>query len=113
MPELPGTSAQRGKLPGPDAKVYRNYNDNGIMSGDTVTVESAPCEGQPLLQLVMQGGKVVARQPTLIEARAQTRRQLNGLSASLRQLRNTPEYPVIISAELQALAKIVDERDTS
>lgn len=103
-----------GKATWPGRKqVYRNYNDNDIMSGDTVTVESAPCEGQPLLQLVMQGGKVVARQPTLIEARAQTRRQLNGLSMSLRQLSNTPEYPVIISAELQALAKIVDERDTS
>jgi nicotinate phosphoribosyltransferase len=31
---------------------------------------------------------------------------------SLRQLSNTPEYPVIISAELQALAKTVDQRNT-
>ena len=103
-----------GKATWPGRKqVYRNYNDNGIMSGDTVTVENAPCAGQPLLQLVMQGGKTVARQPTLIEARAQAQRQLNGLPVSLRQLSNTPEYPVIISDELQALAKIVDERNTS
>jgi nicotinate phosphoribosyltransferase len=83
-----------------------------MMSGDTVTVEYAPCAGQPLLQLVMQGGKTVAGQPTLIESRAQAKHQLNGLPMSLRQLSNTPEYPVIISAELQALAKIVDERNT-
>ena len=83
------------------------------MSGDTVTVENAPCAGQPLLQLVMQGGKTVARLPTLIEAREYARRQLNGLPMPLRQLSNTPEYPVIISAELQALAKRVDERNTS
>jgi len=83
------------------------------MSGDTVTVENAPCAGQPLLQLVMQGGKTVAMQPTLIEARENARRQLKGLPVSLRQLSNTQEYPVIISAELQALAKIVDERNTS
>jgi len=103
-----------GKATWPGRKqVYRNYSNNGIMSGDTVTVENVPCAGQPLLQLVMQGGKTVATQPTLIEARAQARRQLKGLPVSLRQLSNTPEYPVIISAELQALAKIVDERNTS
>jgi nicotinate phosphoribosyltransferase len=59
----------------------------------------------------MQNGKTVARQPTLIEAREYARRQLNGLPASLRQLNNIPEYPVIISVELQALAKRVDERN--
>lgn len=102
-----------GKATWPGRKqVYRNYDDNGIMSGDTVTLENAPCEGQPLLQRVMQGGKTVAGQPTLIEAREYARCQLNGLPMPLRQLSNTPEYPVIISAELQALAKTVDERNT-
>jgi nicotinate phosphoribosyltransferase len=102
-----------GKATWPGRKqVYRNYNEDGMMSGDTVTVENAPCAGQPLLQLVMQRGKTVAGQPTLIEAREYARRQLNGLPMSLRQLSNTPEYPVIISAELQALAKTVDERNT-
>jgi nicotinate phosphoribosyltransferase len=100
-----------GKATWPGRKqVYRNYDDNGIMSGDTVTVDNVPCAGRPLLKLVMQGGKPVARQPTLIEAREYARCQLNSLPASLHQLRNAPEYPVIISVELQALAKIVDER---
>jgi len=103
-----------GKATWPGRKqVYRNYDDNGMMSGDTVTVDNAPCAGQLLLQLVMQGGKAVAGQPTLIEAREYTRRQLNSLPMPLRQLSNTPEYPVIISAELQALAKTVDERNTA
>ncbi len=101
-----------GKATWPGRKqVYRNYDD-GVMSGDTVTVDNAPCAGQPLLQWVMQCGKTVAGQPTLIEAREYTRRQLNSLPMSLRQLSNTPEYPVIISAELQELAKTVDERNT-
>lgn len=101
-----------GKATWPGRKqVYRIYHDNGMMSGDTVTIEDVPCAGQPLLQLVMQGGKIVARQPALIEAREHARSQLNGLPASLRQLGNTSEYPVIISAELHALATIVDERD--
>ncbi|MDO9270149.1 MAG: nicotinate phosphoribosyltransferase [Methylobacter sp.] len=102
-----------GKATWPGRKqVYRNYDNNGVMSGDTVTVDSAPCAGQPLLHLVMQGGKTVAGQPTLKEAREYARCQLNGLPLALRQLSNTPEYPVIISAELQALAKTVDERNT-
>lgn len=101
-----------GKATWPGRKqVYRNYDDNGVMSGDTVTVDNAPCAGQPLLQWVMQRGKTVARQPTLIEAREHARLQLNSLPASLRQLSHTPEYPVIISDELQALAKTVDERN--
>ncbi|EGW21504.1 nicotinate phosphoribosyltransferase [Methylobacter tundripaludum] len=101
-----------GKATWPGRKqVYRNY-DNGIISGDTVTVDNAPCAGQPLLQLVMQGGKTVVGQPTLVEAREYARCQLNSLPMSLRQLSNTLEYPVIISAELQVLAKTVDERNT-
>jgi nicotinate phosphoribosyltransferase len=101
-----------GKATWPGRKqVYRNYDNNGIMSGDTVTVDNASCAGQPLLQWVMQRGKTVAGQPTLIEAREYARRQLNSLPMSLRQLSNTPEYPVIISAELQALARTVDERN--
>ncbi|HEY8095667.1 MAG TPA: nicotinate phosphoribosyltransferase, partial [Methylobacter sp.] len=92
-------------------QVYRNYN-NGIMSGDTVTLNNAPCAGQPLLHSVMQRGKTVAGQPTLIEAREYARCQLNSLPMLLRQLSNTPEYPVMISAELQALAKTVDQRNT-
>ncbi len=101
-----------GKATWPGRKqVYRNDDDNDMLSGDTVTVDNAPCAGQPLLQWVMQRGKTVTRQPTLVEAREYTRRQLNSLPMSLRQLSNTPEYPVIISAELQALAKTVDERN--
>ena len=102
-----------GKATWPGRKqVYRNYDEDGMMSGDTVTVDDAPCAGQPLLQRVMQCGKTVAGQPTLIEAREYARSQLNSLPMSLRQLSNTPKYPVIISAELQALAKTVDERNT-
>jgi len=99
-----------GKATWPGRKqVYRNY-DNGVMSGDTVTVDNAPCAGQPLLQLVMQHGKTLPGQPMLIEAREYAASQLKSLPGALRQLSHTPEYPVIISAELQSLAKIVDEQ---
>lgn len=103
-----------GKATWPGRKqVYRNFNADGMMCGDTVTLENSPCAGQPLLQRVMQDGKLVAKQPTLGESREQARRELNSLPLSLRQLNDTPEYPVTISAELQTLAKTVDGRNIS
>jgi len=107
---IPRRKRSEGKATWPGRKqVYRNY-DNGLMCGDTVTVDNAPCPGQPLLQLVMQRGKTAPGQPMLIEAREYAASQLNSLPRPLRQLSHTPEYPVIVSAELQALTKIVDEQ---
>lgn len=100
-----------GKATWPGRKqVYRNYDDDGCMGGDTVTLENAPCTGQPLLQRVMQGGRTAMPQPSLTESRQYTKNQLSRLPETLRQLGDTPGYPVTISAELQALAKRVDEQ---
>lgn len=100
-----------GKATWPGRKqVYRHYNDNGVMSLDTVTVADASCSGQPLLQSVMHGGTVTALRPGLIEIRGYARDQLHGLPEALRKLSDTPDYPVVISAELQALANSVDEQ---
>lgn len=100
-----------GKATWPGRKqVYRNHDDNGFMCGDTVTLEDAPCTGQPLLQPVMRAGQTVAPQPSLTESRAYAKGQLSQLPEALRQLSGAPDYPVIISAELQALAKSVDEQ---
>jgi nicotinate phosphoribosyltransferase len=100
-----------GKATWPGRKqVYRHYNDNGVMSSDIVTVADATCSGQPLLQSIMQGGTVIVPRPRLIEIREYTRDQLHRLPVALRKLSDTPDYPVVISSELQALAKRVDEQ---
>ena len=100
-----------GKATWPGRKqVYRHYNDSGVMSFDTVTLADAPCAGQPLLQSVMHGGTVIAPRPELIEIREYTRDQLHGLPVALRKLSDTPDYPVVISSELRALAYHVDEQ---
>lgn len=100
-----------GKATWPGRKqVYRRYDGNGLMSGDTVTVDGAPCDGLALLQPVMRHGKIL-KQPMLIESRAYAQSQLKSLPAPLRQLRNTPDYSVTISDELQALARAVDARE--
>ncbi|WP_442496762.1 nicotinate phosphoribosyltransferase [Methylobacter sp. sgz302048] len=100
-----------GKATWPGRKqVYRNYDDNGFMCGDTVTVENVPCTGEPLLQPVMQAGRIVTPQPLLTASREYAKRQLSRLPEALRRLSDMSEYPVIISAELHALAKSVDEQ---
>jgi nicotinate phosphoribosyltransferase len=99
-----------GKATWPGRKqVYRNYRENGMLQSDTVTLDDAPCEGQPLLQPVMQGGKASGR-PSLNEIREYCREQLHRLPEDLRKLSDTPVYPVAISEELQALARQVDEQ---
>lgn len=100
-----------GKATWPGRKqVYRNYHENGKMLSDTVTLEDSPCPGQPLLQLVMQGGKAISRRLSLNEIREYSREQLHRLPEELRKLSDTPEYPVAISEALQALARRVDEQ---
>jgi nicotinate phosphoribosyltransferase len=100
-----------GKATWPGRKqVYRNYDDDGCVCGDTVTLENAPCAGQPLLRRVMQGGRIAMPTPSLTESRQYAKNQLSRLPETLRQLGDTPGYPVTISAELQALAKRVDEQ---
>jgi nicotinate phosphoribosyltransferase len=59
----------------------------------------------------MQGGIVTAPRPGLIEIREYTRVQLHRLPVALRKLSDTPDYQVVISSELQALAKRVDEQN--
>ena len=108
---IPRRKRSEGKATWPGCKqVYRHFNDNGVMSFDTVTVADVSCSGQPLLQPVMQGGTVTAPQPGLIEIREYTRDQLHKLPVALRKLSDTPDFPVLISSELQALAKKVDEQ---
>lgn len=100
-----------GKATWPGRKqVYRHYKVNGEMSFDTVTVADAPCDGRPLLQTVMQDGKSSARRPELNEIRKYTRDQLRKLPAVLRDLNRSSDYPVVIAAELRALANRVDEQ---
>jgi nicotinate phosphoribosyltransferase len=63
-------------------------------------------------QSVMQGGTVTGPRPRLIEIRDYTRDQLHRLPVALRKLSDTQDYPVVISSELQSLAKRVDEQTT-
>jgi len=98
-----------GKATWPGRKqVYRHYDTAGFISGDTLTLTDVPCEGQPLLEPVMQNGRICLEYPSLETIRLYAESQLKTLPPVYRALDKSPVYPVKISNELTELAKAVD-----
>ena len=103
-----------GKATWPGRKqVWRRYGPDGRMAGDVISVESDHEDGEPLIQLVMQGGRRVAPAPTLEESRARAARDLARLPEPLRRLEPQGSYPVQVADTLARLASEVDNRLTS
>jgi nicotinate phosphoribosyltransferase len=100
-----------GKATWPGRKqVWRRYGPDGCMAGDVLSLESDDQRGEPLLQLVMRGGRRVAPPPTLAETRARAARDLARLPEPLRQLNPEGSYPVQVADALVQLASEVDSR---
>ena len=100
-----------GKSSWPGRKqVFRRYNAEGLMVGDTLTTEDDAPVGEPLLNCVMRGGQRLHPSPSLAEARQHARAQLARIPPGLRGLDTAPPYPVQISAALQELVRQVDRR---
>ena len=80
------------------------------MAGDIVSIESDDQSGEPLIQLVMRGGRRVAASPTLAEIRTHAARNLARLPEPLRRLDPQGSYPVQVADGLVRLASEVDSR---
>ncbi|MGJ0485485.1 MAG: nicotinate phosphoribosyltransferase [Methylomicrobium sp.] len=107
---IPRRKRSEGKATWPGAKqVYRQFDADGLLAGDTITLADAPCEGQPLLKKVMQSGELVEPLPSLEQIKSYTNDQLNRLPENLRVLKNAPVYPVLISDELCGLTERMDK----
>jgi nicotinate phosphoribosyltransferase len=107
----PRRKRSTGKATWPGRKqVYRQSSGgDAVFTSDTVTLESEPSPGKPLLRLVMQGGRRVAADVTLDAARSHARAQLARLPEGLRGLEQAPQpYPVEIAPSVRALAQAVD-----
>jgi nicotinate phosphoribosyltransferase len=107
---LPRRKQSIGKQTWPGRKqVWRTYDHAGRMCGDVLSVETDQQEGEPLLHLVMQGGRRVAASPKLADIRARAERELMRLPEPLRRL-ETQNYPVEVGQSLSRLAAEVDKR---
>ena len=67
-------------------QVWRRYGADGRMAGDILSLETDKQGGEPLLKLVMHGGKRVQPAPSLDDIRSHAKRELEGLPEPLRRL---------------------------
>ena len=102
-------------------QVWRRYDAEGRMAGDILSLDtpssSSPASGEglggggePLIRLVMQGGKRMQPPLSLEEIRRHARRELELLPQALRPMVPGTAYPVEVADELKALAAEVDRR---
>jgi len=102
-------SAGKSTWPG-RKQVWRRYGPDDRMASDILSTENDRQEGEPLLKLVMQGGRRVAPAPNLAESRTLAERELARLPADLRALQPRTAYPVHVAEPLVRLAGEVDAR---
>jgi nicotinate phosphoribosyltransferase len=108
---LPRRKRSAGKATWPGRKqVWRRFESNGTMAGDILSVEGDNQGGEPLIELVMQGGKRLGSSPTLAQIRTRAARDLERLPEPLRRLEPDASYPVEVSETLTRLAAEVDAR---
>lgn len=106
----PRRKRSEGKATWPGRKqVYRRYDAEGRMAGDTVALENKDLqEGEPLLRQVMRNGKRIFDDVSLDKLREKTLANYARLPQALRGLDAAPAYPVAISHALHELANRLD-----
>ncbi len=102
-------SAKKATWPG-RKQVWRHYDATGRMAGDLLSLESHQAAGEPLVRLVMQGGKRLQPPESLNDIRARAKRELERLPDALRRLDPAARYPVEVADDLVQLAAEVDSR---
>jgi nicotinate phosphoribosyltransferase len=108
---LPRRKHSSGKATWPGRKqVWRQYGPDGRMAGDVISVETDRQPGQPLIEMMMQGGRRIRPSPPLSEIRDRAACSLEQLPEPLRCLETGFSYPVKIADALIELSKQVDRR---
>jgi nicotinate phosphoribosyltransferase len=98
----PRTKLSSSKTIFPGRKQLFRYEQDERFSHDLLAPFDSEQEGTPLLQQVMQAGRIVGSHlPSLDESREYARQQLNRLPDSLRHLRKSePPFRVDVAEEL-------------
>jgi nicotinate phosphoribosyltransferase len=105
----PKRKRSEGKANRPGRKqVYRRFDSEGRIAGDTLTVEGDCQEGTPLLMAVMEGGSPVAGSPSTQAVREHVRAQLAALPERLRSLDRADPFVPACSQALRALTSQAD-----
>jgi nicotinate phosphoribosyltransferase len=108
---LPRRKHSAGKATWPGRKqVWRRYETDGRLAGDTLSVEDDDQKGERLIDQVMLGGKRLSQSPKLDDIRAHAARELRRLPAPLRELKPDATYPVQVGQALVDLTAQFDRR---
>lgn len=108
----PRRKRSEGKATWPGRKqVWRRYDADSRMHGDTLTLADDAEDGEPLLLPVMRGGRRVGSPVSLAESRARAAAELARLPTPLVRLEPGASYPVKISTAVRALARACDAED--
>jgi nicotinate phosphoribosyltransferase len=114
LQEYAGLSRRKrstGKATWPGRKqVWRSYGADGRMAADVLSVEGDEHNGEPLIDLVMKGGRRLAPSPSLAAVRERATRDLARLPDPLRRLDPGASYSVQIGDRLLRLVDEVDIR---
>lgn len=100
----PRYKRSEGKADVPAAKqVYRQHDHQGRMVRDHMARADERCEGEPLLQPVMRGGRRLADPEPLWRIRERSAASLAALPERVKDLRSPEPFPVALSDGLTAL----------
>jgi nicotinate phosphoribosyltransferase len=95
-----------GKLSYPFAKqVFRQFDSDGIMIRDQAVRTNERAEGVPMLQPIIENGRLVGDYPSLDSVRACCRTQVASLPRELRPIDSQARYPVEFSPALENAAR--------
>lgn len=106
----PRRKRSQGKATWPGRRqVFRRYDDESRMAGDTITLADEQHAGEALLQPVMRRGKSLLNSANSLEsARQRVATQVERLPERLKSLQPAHPYPVEYSAALHRLAARMD-----
>ena len=108
---VPTMKLSKGKATLPGKKqIFRQSDENGKCTKDTIGLEDERIEGEPLLERVMKDGRLTNEMPTLETIRRATLKNLSELPEKYKRLGNPSSYPVILSAKLTRWRNQVRDR---
>ena len=110
--DRPVLKLSTGKISQPDRKQVFRYRDNaGMFAGDTIALRDEKLTGgEPLLEQVMEEGRIIGDRPTMEEIRSRFRDEYACLDDRFKVLRNPPQYEVTISPRLMELSRNLEAR---
>lgn len=84
-------------------QVWRSYAEDGTFLGDTIGLAAeSDLHGEPLLQLVMRNGELLAPLPALTDTQNYARQQIQNLPKVYKAIAAPQTYPVRYSEKLES-----------